>query len=366
MDASNTDDAWQTRKRQLMVQPFVHAVTASAIPIVLTDPGAPDNPIVFANDAFLRLTGYPEREALGRNCRFLQGPDTDRETVRRLREGIEAREVVRTEILNYRRDGTPFWNELHVAPVFDDTGDVSYFIASQVDVTDRVQATRDLASARAELEARVAERTRALEEAARRSELLAREVTHRVRNSLTLLSSMIELQRRTAATDDARAMLREVQGRIAAVGRIQGLLDGVAVDERAVALRPLLATLCCDLDLSASVSVRLAPGAEVVATPEQALPVALVATELVLNAQKHAFAPGTEGEVVLSLGREDDRVVMAVEDDGCGLPAGFDPAASHGTGMLVVRSQLGRIGGRLHAGAGAAGGARLVASFPAG
>jgi PAS domain S-box-containing protein len=116
---------------------FFAALQMTRMPMILTDPREDDNPIAFANKAFLDLTGYEESEIIGRNCRFLQGPDTDRETVRELREAVEAKEAISTEILNYRRDGSSFWNAVFVAPVYDDDGTLIYFFASQLDVTRR-------------------------------------------------------------------------------------------------------------------------------------------------------------------------------------------------------------------------------------
>jgi PAS domain S-box-containing protein len=87
---------------------FFAAVEMTRMPMVLTDPRQPDNPIVFSNRAFLDLTGYEEGDILGRNCRFLQGAQTDRETIAELRRGIEERRATAVEVLNYKRDGTPF------------------------------------------------------------------------------------------------------------------------------------------------------------------------------------------------------------------------------------------------------------------
>jgi PAS domain S-box-containing protein len=115
--------------------PFAASVRATRMPMVVSDPRQPDNPIVFVNDSFCRLTGYPREQIVGRNCRFLQGPDTDPATVARIRAAVQAQEPIEIDIRNHRRDGTPFWNRLLMAPVRDQTGEVAYFIASQVDVT---------------------------------------------------------------------------------------------------------------------------------------------------------------------------------------------------------------------------------------
>ncbi|MBA8915124.1 PAS domain S-box-containing protein [Methylorubrum thiocyanatum] len=111
------------------------AAEKTRMPQIITDPNLPDNPIVFANRAFQNLCGYDAAELIGRNCRFLQGPDTDPADIAKVRDAIAARRDVVVEILNYHRDGTPFRNELYVSPVFDPDGHLRYFFASQLDVT---------------------------------------------------------------------------------------------------------------------------------------------------------------------------------------------------------------------------------------
>lgn len=116
---------------------FFAAIEMTRMPMILTDPNQDDNPIAFANKAFLDLTGYEESEVLGRNCRFLQGAQTDRNAVAELREAIAERQSIALELLNYRRDGSPFWNAVFIGPVYDVSGKLLYFFASQLDVTRR-------------------------------------------------------------------------------------------------------------------------------------------------------------------------------------------------------------------------------------
>ncbi|AWN39949.1 PAS domain-containing protein [Methylobacterium durans] len=136
--------------------PFAAAVRATRIPMIITDPRQHDNPIIFVNDAFTKLTGYTRAEILGRNCRFLQGPKTPREDVARVRDAIDRRVPIELDLINHRKDGEIFWNRLLIAPVFDDDGALTYFFASQFDVTlerdrlVRLQKDRDALEAEAE------------------------------------------------------------------------------------------------------------------------------------------------------------------------------------------------------------------------
>ncbi|KQP82914.1 PAS domain S-box protein [Methylobacterium sp. Leaf117] len=115
--------------------PFAAAVRATRMPMVITDPQQADNPIIYVNDAFVTLTGYARDEIVGRNCRFLQGPETNLADVARVREAIERRVTIEIDLKNHRKDGTAFWNRLLVSPVFDPDGTLTYFFASQYDVT---------------------------------------------------------------------------------------------------------------------------------------------------------------------------------------------------------------------------------------
>ncbi len=99
--------------------------------VVIADPSRQDLPIIFVSDEFERQTGYPPAEVLGRNCRFLQGPGTDPDAVRAIHDAIAAATEITIDILNYRKDGSPFWNRLRIRPLFDEKGQVRYFIGAQ-------------------------------------------------------------------------------------------------------------------------------------------------------------------------------------------------------------------------------------------
>jgi PAS domain S-box-containing protein len=128
------------------------AVTATGMSFTITDPRRPDDPLVWVNPSFTTLTGYPADEAVGRNCRFLQGRNTDRAAVGRIREALRQRRPITEVLLNYRRDGTAFWNQVAISPVFDGSGDLVNFVGVQNDVTERISVEQERRSALAEAE----------------------------------------------------------------------------------------------------------------------------------------------------------------------------------------------------------------------
>lgn len=128
------------------------AMDVAPVGIVLSDPHQEDNPLIYVNDTFTEITGYPRDEILERNCRFLQGPETDPEAVRQMRDAIDDKSAVTVEVRNYRYDGEPFWNEVTIAPVHDEDGKLLHFVGFQSDVTDRKEAELALEQRTDELE----------------------------------------------------------------------------------------------------------------------------------------------------------------------------------------------------------------------
>jgi PAS domain S-box-containing protein len=112
----------------------IASVEFSPIASVVTNPRRADNPIEVANPAFCTLTGYPESEVVGRNCRFLAGEQTEPWVTEQIRCAIRERRSVLVDILNYRRDGSEFRNGVMITPLFDEAGDLEYFLGSQVDL----------------------------------------------------------------------------------------------------------------------------------------------------------------------------------------------------------------------------------------
>ncbi|CAA9403375.1 MAG: Serine phosphatase RsbU, regulator of sigma subunit [uncultured Quadrisphaera sp.] len=195
------------------------AVLATGTSFTVADARAEDSPLVWVNPAFTAVTGYSAAESVGRNCRFLQGPDTDPAAVGLLREAIAAGREVAVTLLNHRKDGTAFWNHVALSPVRDGRGEVTHVVGVQSDVTARVEADRarqaallaegvaragaERAGRAAEASRREAEQAGAAAAAALREAQLARADAERANARLTLLAEGSHVLAATLDTDEA-------------------------------------------------------------------------------------------------------------------------------------------------------------------
>lgn len=114
---------------------FEKALDHTKVGLIITDPSLPDNPVIFANQGFTLMTGYNEVEIVGKNCRFLQGEETNQVTVNSIREAVMNEETITVQLYNYKKDGTGFWNELTVDPMWVEEEQKLYFVGIQKDLT---------------------------------------------------------------------------------------------------------------------------------------------------------------------------------------------------------------------------------------
>ncbi|VVB16405.1 unnamed protein product [Arabis nemorensis] len=148
-------DSWDRLERERDIRQGIDlATTLERIEknFVISDPRLPDNPIIFASDSFLELTEYSREEILGRNCRFLQGPETDQATVQKIRDAIKDQREITVQLINYTKSGKKFWNLFHLQPMRDQKGELQYFIGVQLDGSDHVEPLRNRLSERTEMQ----------------------------------------------------------------------------------------------------------------------------------------------------------------------------------------------------------------------
>lgn len=291
--------------------------------LVVADAQLPDLPLVYVNAAFERVTGYNREVVLGRNCRFLQGPNTDPAARRAIRAALEKGEDLSIDILNYRANGEEFVNRLLLTPLKE--GDtVTHFMGIQSEHPD------DRAF---------------LDRAAKLDEQL-REVQHRVKNHLALLLSLIRLESKKAT--DAKTALGVLANRVEALNMLYDEFSrSGGADGGSIALGAYVSRVCSALNMidgHRQVRMNLETD-EIRSSINSASQVGLLVSELLTNALQHAFAEGEEGlvEVRLWAGDNDDTVCLQVIDNGCGIPDGLDWPNEGSLGARIVRELAGRL-----------------------
>jgi PAS domain S-box-containing protein len=348
---------------------FVEAVRRTRMPMLVTDATLPGNPIVFANQSFVKLSGYTMDDLLGQDPHFMNGEGTDPETIRRYEAAIAEGRDETLEILQYRKDGTPFRAMLFASPIDDGQGTVTNHFLSYLDITRRYDAEEDLRILTSELEARVAARTRELEAVnARLSALVAEremllvEVNHRAKNSLAIAASLLAIQGRRQPDPAIRALFEEAQERLNAMARVHDLLSksekaqrvdvSVYVADLCEALRPITET-----DARIRLEAKMEGG--ILVDADTAVPLGIVLTELVTNAVKYAFPAPRSGTILVQARRAPSgRVEVVVQDDGIGMSSLREGSLGYG----LVRSLVQQIHGEIDIQSGA--GLVVTISFP--
>ena len=289
IDQRTVDNSANPDPDDLKIDPaklFMQATEQTRMALVVSDPFKDDCPIIYVNEAFVRLTGYSREFCIGKNCRFLQGEDTDPNAVDRIRNALAEREVVVVDILNYKKDGTPFWNALHVGPIFDEKGELAYFYGSQWDVTEIFDAREERL----------------------RHEVVAEELQHRTNNLFGILSAMIsitargetdaatfaeKLQRRVQALSQAHSASIAPGGRVGATARMMDLAEAV--------MQPYRRQDGDAIDLA---------GDDIELPKELVTPVGLTLHELATNAVKYGSLGGPNGSVCIDWKHADDELII--------------------------------------------------------
>lgn len=296
------------------------------VSLVVTDPRQDDNPIIYVNGAFERTTGYAPSDVIGENCRFLQGENTDPEDVQRLRNAIENKQEATVDIVNYRKNGEAFLNRLIITPVFDQDGQLIYFIGFQYEHRDQ-KTYMDRAR---ELDSRL------------------REIQHRVKNHLSMIVSLIRIQASRLEPQAAAAMLAQ---RVETIGLLYEQVDAARKSEdQTIDLQVYLEQVCKALSgLSNEVDVRLdVTGRDVVYPVEDAARLGQVVSEVLTNALQHAFAgiDDRDKKVSVELVIAKHQLELTVSDNGKGLGEAEWPNGS-GLGGHIVKDLVARLDGEM-------------------
>ncbi len=304
--------------------------------ITIADMRQDDEPIIYANDGFTRISGYQNEEVVGRNCRFLQGEGTEEEPASRMREAIERDEAVQVELRNYRKSGELFWNEVTLSPLSNDLGEVTHYIGFQQDISKRKQYEKQLEEQRDDLT------------------VLNEMVRHDIRNDLQVAMATMELLAAKSESADQAQISTALESITQAIDLTNTARDVAAVmldegsDYRGVPISQIIESELQDCQSSH-------PEADLSITG--ALPQVLVhANDLLASVFRNLFTnaivhnDSDQPKVTVAAELADDEVVVTVSDNGPGIPdenlpqlfeKGWTGSESSGTGIgLYLASRL--------------------------
>ena len=284
--------------------------------VVLSDPRAKDCPVVYVNKAFTRTTGYKAEAAVGQNCRFLQGADTDPQSVKAIREALKEEREITIDILNYRADGAKFVNRLMVTPLREEeTGNLSYFLGIQTERSDYTS----FAERNVELDERL------------------RELQHRVKNHLTLVLAMIRLE--AGRGGDPKHTFDILSRRVETLSLLYEQFAREANESSdLVPLGAYLSRVCAatqGLTEPGRVMVNVAM-ADVDMEAEDTARLGLFLSEVLNNALEHGFDDADGGRIDVSLEATSDTMVLRVADTGTGLEGAEWPRRDSLGGRIVL------------------------------
>jgi len=298
------------------------AITASNNGIVIVDARLPDHPTIFVNPAFEEITGYASTEVIGLNCRFLQGSDGDQMGLQDLRLALENHQSCTVNLRNYRKNGSLFWNELSVSPIYDDRGQLTHYIGIQTDISDRKAAEENLKTSLQE------------------KELLLKEIHHRVKNNLLVVASLLDWQADYVNDQGLLKIFEESQHRIHSMALIhEKLYQSKNLDR--IDLAEYLRTLAEHLIVSFNIDphrVKFQYHLEsIFLNVETATPCGLIVNELICNALEHAFQDNRAGQIWITVKEDPDhQITVSIKDNGIGFPESVDFSNTSSLGLQLV------------------------------
>ncbi len=312
----------------------INAMSQSQVAMVLTNPNMPDNPIVYVNRSFERITGYSSAMIVGQNCRFLQGEGTDPDSVTKLREGIAAREDVAVDLLNYRADGSTFYNRLLVSPIFNSEDELAFFLGIQKELS-----------------------ANDIRKIPIRSEEALREIQHRIKNHLSMIVGLIRLQKREASGPDGlNALARRVESLQLLYEEMTG--EGSTDNKDMVALGAYIARVGNAIaHLDGRAGIRTNIDVDSIEVPvDMAVRIGLIVSEVMTNALQHAFDGRDTGSVDLRMqALSGGNLRVSIGDDGIGIPEGVKWPDMNSLGGRIVCGLIDGLGATLDVNRGAAG-----------
>ena len=320
--AGIAEDITQRKQIEETLKLQERAIAASNNGIIIVDARLAEKTTIFVNTAFEKITGYSAQEVIGHNCRFLQGNDRQQPGLKKIRTAIQTQQNCHVTIRNYRKDGSLFWNELSISPIYDDQGNLTHFIGIQNDVTARKLAEEQIKSSLQE------------------KDILLKEVHHRVKNNLLVVSSLLYWQAEYLSDPVAIKIFEQSQYRIQSMALIHEKLyqsKNLAEIDLSEYLQTVAQQLECSFNLDSrriTINFDLQP---IFLNIETVTPCGLIVNELICNAFEHAFPNHETGQIWIRVKEDESKqVTITIEDNGIGLPSDLDFQNTESLGLQLI------------------------------
>lgn len=311
-------DISERRQSDAELRKLSHAVEQSPAVVVITDL---EGTIEYVNPKFSEITGYARSEAVGRNPRILKSGEMSSDAYHELWATIISGREWRGEFHNRRKDGSLYWEYASISPIRDADGNITHYLAIKEDITDRKKA-----------EARI-------RQSLHEKEILLKEIHHRVKNNMQVISSLLDLQAQKIQDATLTTMFQESQQRVKSMALVHEKLYQTE-NLSCIDFGDYIATLANELmsmwHMDTRNVVMRTSAISASLDVDAAVPCALILNELVTNCCKYAFPDDRPGSIEVDFYLQGTRYVLTVRDDGIGLPEGFDPAASETLGLQLV------------------------------
>jgi PAS domain S-box-containing protein len=292
------------------------AVEQSPVSVVITDLEAK---IEYVNPMFTHITGYSADEVIGQNPRILKSEHTPAENYQALWNALQKGREWRGEFCNRRKDGSLYWEFASISPICNAAGVITHYLGIKEDITDRKLSEMRLM------------------ESLREKESLLKEIHHRVKNNMQVISSLLDLQSQRIRDEQLRDVFQESRLRIKAMSLVHEKLyqtERLSRIDMCAYITDLMREIASVWKIPPS-SLRITSVAASLDI-ERAVPLALILNELITNACKYAFTAEDRGIISLDFSQKESDYVLTVRDNGRGLPSEFDASKAETLGYQLV------------------------------
>jgi PAS domain S-box-containing protein len=322
-----TEKLREEKKRRLLESVVTN--TTESVAILDISPETAHPRIVYVNGGFQEMTGYNEDDVRNRSLSILSGEETDPEQIKVMEEAISEKKPAEVELINYRKDGQPFWTEISIVPVEDSKGNYSHMVAIGRDITERKESEKKL------------------QESLSEKEVLLAEIHHRVKNNLALVSGMLQMQVFDEENEEVINKLNNSMLRVETMASIHQLLyesSSFSRLEFSKIINKLIKATHDSFSSGKDIDI------EIETEPfelniNQAVPCSLIINEVITNVYKHAFKNRQKGWIKALLRCDGDLVTFRLEDDGNGLPDDFDIDDLSSLGTKIITALVKQLNG---------------------